>query len=614
MGNQNLRIMLFSVPRIGCSYASCYSLIGNGRILVSRMLSLHCFVLFHELRHYLTPSYLIIRRMETYSRFLCLIPRGRLNRFNLFQHSLSYQNIPVKQRPASMLDTTWDLASCLLGSNPRLLFPLSIEELGKSVKTEDGVAIGIAVYDAYNAFLLSETHLINEYRSTFLQNALPQLDFPNPSSFIVTTTPLPFIQRDLVTFYSFATSAVFLFIPLLLTSDVAAQFVRDQVNGFRLILEVAGVATHVEILALLLANIPSVFVVALVAVSTQFAVGAWRQVGFFVVFVILFIGLMANIAFTLFISIRSSGITYFVIPVIFSLFSLMGFKDDYLYATRFTAAGQFINAIFTPGTLAAVVGRITESDYLGVDMFTDSRLSVGLGILVIQFVVYTALAVVLHVLLPGKMSPSIFKRHGASQVHSEALVDVDESSSDVPVLQLRLGDNTYEGTNKGVRRMELVFKGGQSIALLGHNGAGKTTLISLLCGVQRLKEGYFKYTEPGQKPLTMDNSSNDIKTFRSKLGFCPQHNALRDELTAYDHLEFIAAVRGIKSVTKRIVGIDGEISEESVSVREYLESILEQLELTYAMNRPVKTYSGGMLRKTCLAVSLVGEPSVLILD
>ncbi|KAJ1551051.1 hypothetical protein HK096_003470, partial [Nowakowskiella sp. JEL0078] len=391
-------------------------------------------------------------------------------------------------------------------------------------------------------------------------------------------------------------------------SDIVDQFYRDQESGFRLTLEVAGISSFIEILSLLIANIPSTLIVSVVIIIFQFAAGVLSTVSPFSVFLIILVGLLANASFGLLLSLRIKALPAILVPVLMIL-SAIGFKDDYLYATTLTSAGQAINFVFTPGTLATIVGRIIECDYLGQSVFANDRINFGFLLLIIQFAAYTILCFICHIVLPGKMTPLNLFKFGSDK--SGPKDEIKESDS--PILQLRLLDNTYK-TKKGVRNVNFDIRGGQSVALLGHNGAGKSSLISILCGVRNVRNGFFRYVVPNKAPLIMSKNSNDIKEFRQIVGFCPQHNALRDELSAYDHLEFIAAIRGIKSVTHRTETEDGNVVEEKISLREYLEGILNHLELTEAMNRPIKTYSGGMLRKTCLAVSLVGEPSILILD
>lgn len=75
-----------------------------------------------------------------------------------------------------------------------------------------------------------------------------------------------------------------------------------------------------------------------------------------------------------------------------------------------------------------------------------------------------------------------------------------------------------------------------------------------------------------------------------------QNDALYETLTGYDNLKFFAQMRDIKAV-------DHEISR-----------VAQIVDLTAALNQQVKGYSGGMKRRQSLAIALLGEPDLLILD
>jgi ABC-2 type transport system ATP-binding protein len=131
---------------------------------------------------------------------------------------------------------------------------------------------------------------------------------------------------------------------------------------------------------------------------------------------------------------------------------------------------------------------------------------------------------------------------------------------------------------------------GERFGLLGPNGAGKTTLISILSGALRPSAG------------TASLLGYDLKTqfgeIRKFLGLVPQELALYDTLTARENLHFFGSVYGLPK--KRLI----ERVSDSLTVAG-LES---------SADRPVKTYSGGMKRRLNLAIGLLHEPRLLILD
>ena len=74
----------------------------------------------------------------------------------------------------------------------------------------------------------------------------------------------------------------------------------------------------------------------------------------------------------------------------------------------------------------------------------------------------------------------------------------------------------------------------QLFVLLGHNGAGKTTTISMLAGMIEKTSGFLE--------VLGDTSMEEI---RKKIGICPQHDILYDDLTVEDHLRLFGAFRGL---------------------------------------------------------------------
>ncbi|KAJ3328381.1 hypothetical protein HDU76_010049 [Blyttiomyces sp. JEL0837] len=131
---------------------------------------------------------------------------------------------------------------------------------------------------------------------------------------------------------------------------------------------------------------------------------------------------------------------------------------------------------------------------------------------------------------------------------------------------------------------------GKLLALLGQNGAGKTTTMAILAGLT---------------PPTMGDAmiyGYSVKTqaaeIRKILGVCPQFDILFDDLTAKEHIELYA---GLKGVPKKYWA-------------ELLEERLRAVRLWTVRNNRVQTYSGGMKRRLSLLISTIGDPQVLFLD
>ena len=123
----------------------------------------------------------------------------------------------------------------------------------------------------------------------------------------------------------------------------------------------------------------------------------------------------------------------------------------------------------------------------------------------------------------------------------------------------------------------------------GHNGAGKTTVTFMLCGIYAPDSG------------TVHILDEDIRTRPSSIGFCPQQNILYDELTVYEHLKLIACIKGfpLTRLLKR------EISRVAQ---------LTGLHAPHDLHKQARFLSGGMKRRLCMGMALIGDAKILILD
>lgn len=98
----------------------------------------------------------------------------------------------------------------------------------------------------------------------------------------------------------------------------------------------------------------------------------------------------------------------------------------------------------------------------------------------------------------------------------------------------RLGRNNYKAA---VERVSFGVKNGECFGLLGVNGAGKTTTFKILSGdiIQSSGKAYINgYSIPSE----MEEARKDI-------GYCPQFDALLENLTGKEHLQLYAAIKGI---------------------------------------------------------------------
>merc|ERR1711871_1110969 len=126
--------------------------------------------------------------------------------------------------------------------------------------------------------------------------------------------------------------------------------------------------------------------------------------------------------------------------------------------------------------------------------------------------------------------------------------------------------------------------------LLGVNGAGKTTTLGMLTGDASPTEG--------NAWVNGYSIINDMQNVRRGVGFCPQFDALLDDMTGREHLRLFARTKGVP--------------EESVEM--VAEQLLQLVNLSMFADKPSGTYSGGNKRKLSLAIALIGNPKLVFLD
>ncbi len=125
---------------------------------------------------------------------------------------------------------------------------------------------------------------------------------------------------------------------------------------------------------------------------------------------------------------------------------------------------------------------------------------------------------------------------------------------------------------------------GQVLGLFGHNGAGKTTTVRLILGLIEESAGQVK---------VLGGSAQDAK-IRQQIGFLPENIMFYPQLTGVETLQYFARLKGASN--------------------QQVETLLEQVGLSAASNKKVKTYSKGMRQRLGIAQALLGDPKLLILD
>lgn len=143
-------------------------------------------------------------------------------------------------------------------------------------------------------------------------------------------------------------------------------------------------------------------------------------------------------------------------------------------------------------------------------------------------------------------------------------------------------------THEVLKDINLEIKEGEILGLLGPSGAGKTTLVKQLVGLDLPTSGeifLFQEKMPSLKLI-------------ERIGYMAQSDALYGELSASENLQFFASLYGLK----------GKKQQQRV------EEVMGIVQLSDHINKLVSNYSGGMKRRLSLAIALLHEPEILILD
>lgn len=158
-----------------------------------------------------------------------------------------------------------------------------------------------------------------------------------------------------------------------------------------------------------------------------------------------------------------------------------------------------------------------------------------------------------------------------------------------PVIRLE-GLAKSHGSVAALRGLDLAVPAGTIFGLLGPNGAGKSATLRLLAGLLT--------PTAGQAWLLGFSVRTQVDALRSIVGVVPDDLALFDRLTVWEHLDLARALYRIPEA----------------DFRRRSEELLELFGLREAANRPAIQCSYGMRKKTALALALLPNPRLLLLD
>ncbi|XP_029725473.2 phospholipid-transporting ATPase ABCA3 isoform X1 [Aedes albopictus] len=141
-----------------------------------------------------------------------------------------------------------------------------------------------------------------------------------------------------------------------------------------------------------------------------------------------------------------------------------------------------------------------------------------------------------------------------------------------------------------VNNLSVAIDRSECFGLLGINGAGKTTTFKMMTGDESFSSG--------EAWVNGFSLTSDMTSVYRNIGYCPQFDALLDDLTGRETLKIYALLRGVRRE---------EVGNVSLT-------LAEDLNFLKHIDKKIKQYSGGNKRKLSTALSLMGNPSVVYLD
>lgn len=157
-------------------------------------------------------------------------------------------------------------------------------------------------------------------------------------------------------------------------------------------------------------------------------------------------------------------------------------------------------------------------------------------------------------------------------------------------LEVKGISKSYRG-KKAVDGLSFCLAPGEVLGLIGTNGAGKSTTISMIATLSKPDEGQILFQGKDIR--------KNPRPLREKLGYVPQEIALYEPLSGADNLKFFG----------RAGGLSGSLLKERICAAAAMVGFTEEM-----LKKRVGEYSGGMKRRLNIAVALLKQPELLILD
>jgi ATP-binding cassette, subfamily A (ABC1), member 3 len=237
----------------------------------------------------------------------------------------------------------------------------------------------------------------------------------------------------------------------------------------------------------------------------------------------------------------------------------------------------------------------------GIMVHIIHMLSVGAAAFVLLFLIELGYLKWLHELIGNFCYSFKIRKENLSMDFDKKSVDNDVQNEKEKISSLKPQDiqqfnlvmkdlsRNYKSF-KAVNKLCLAIKTHECFGLIGINGAGKTSTFKMLTGDLKMSGG-----EAWIRGISL---KTDMRKVHREIGYCPQFDALIEDLTGRQTLKFFALIRGVPKN----------------KIAEVCEKLSTDLNFVKHLDKPLKAYSGGNKRKVSTAVALMGNPVIIFLD
>ena len=350
----------------------------------------------------------------------------------------------------------------------------------------------------------------------------------------------------------------------------------------------------------------SIFVLVISAVATgliSISTPVWHGMGLIFVVFLLYGIVCAIISYIISMFAKNAITAWFIMALgqVILYFAYLGGIIGIQSSTPYADMESSMNALYFGLGIISPVVSLERTLFIGLQQLALMCKGHADGSIYMYGgpILYLAIqAVLLFALLlwwdSGLKLPSLRSRTTIQDTEATEMFEADLMSERKriasPNTDLRVeGVSRKFGKNIAVDNVTFGVQTSEIFALLGPNGAGKSTIISMIRGDIKPSASGSSIDVAGHSVLTSPVAA------RASLGVCPQFDSA-DALTVQETLRFFAKIRGVKDIEHNVSTVIAVCG-----IEQWTDQLAQKL-------------SGGTKRKLSLAVALVGNPRVLILD